>query len=142
MSDLVVDLFAGPGGADEGIRAAGFAGRLIGVEWDGDACDTAEAAGHERLRADVATVDRTSFAGLGGLWGSPPCQSYSRAGRRLGVDDERGQLVWQPLEWALQLRPRWVALEQVEDVLPIWMFVAAELRAAGYQALDGGAVCC
>jgi site-specific DNA-cytosine methylase len=39
--DLVVDLFAGPGGWDEGARIAGYKGRLVGIEHDWSACKTA-----------------------------------------------------------------------------------------------------
>lgn len=54
MSGLVLDLFAGPGGWDEGAKPLGL--RPIGVEWDMAACRTAMKAGHTRVRADVAQL--------------------------------------------------------------------------------------
>lgn len=135
--DLVVDLFAGPGGWDEGARLAGYDGEIVGIELDDDACATAEAAGHRRIKADVTTYPRAEFAGLDGLIGSPPCTKFSKAGRKAGLSDPDGQLVWQPMQWACELRPRWVALEQVEEVLPIWQIVAARLRECGYSAWTG-----
>lgn len=134
---MIVDLFAGPGGWDEGARLAGYTGELVGIETDDDACATAEAAGHRRIQADVATYDPAEFAGADGLIASPPCQSFSQAGKRGGISDARGELVWQPLRWARDLRPRWVALEQVPDVLPIWQITAAALREAGYSVWTG-----
>jgi DNA (cytosine-5)-methyltransferase 1 len=50
-----LDLFAGPGGWDEGIRDLGIC--PLGIEWDAAACATARAAGHRRLQADVAALD-------------------------------------------------------------------------------------
>lgn len=135
---MIVDLFAGPGGWDEGARIAGYTGPIVGIERDREACRTAAAAGHWRVQADVATYPTAPFAGkIDGLLASPPCQSFSQAGKRGGLADPRGQLVWQPLRWATELRPRFVALEQVEDVLPIWQIVAARLRELGYSTWTG-----
>lgn len=135
---MILDLFAAGGGFDEGARLAGYDGPLVGIELDMDACRTAVAAGHARIRADVAAYPAEVFAGkVSGLLASPPCQSFSRAGRRAGVDDERGQLVWEPLRWARAVQPEWVALEQVPDVLPIWQVTAAALREDGYSVWTG-----
>jgi DNA (cytosine-5)-methyltransferase 1 len=135
--DLVVDLFAGPGGWDEGARMAGYDGDLVGLELDADACATAEAAGHQRIRGGLATYDPATFHNVDGLIASPPCQSFSQAGNRAGITDARGDLVWQPLRWVEALRPRWVALEQVPEVLPIWQIIAATFREQGYSAWTG-----
>jgi DNA (cytosine-5)-methyltransferase 1 len=135
---VLLDLFAGPGGWDEGARLAGYTGPIVGLEWNRDACRTAVAAGHWRIQADVATYPTAPFVGkVDGLIASPPCQSFSQAGNRGGLDDERGQLVWQPLRWARALMPRWVAFEQVPDVFPIWQIIAAALRELGYTAWTG-----
>jgi DNA (cytosine-5)-methyltransferase 1 len=134
---VIVDLFAGPGGWDEGARLAGYTGDLVGLEIDADACATAEAAGHRRIRADVTTYPLGEFAGCDGVIGSPVCTTFSPAGKRAGLGDPKGQLVWEPLRWARELMPRWVALEQVPEVLPIWRIVAAALRELGYDVWTG-----
>lgn len=46
-------------------------------------------------------------------------------------------LVVEPLRWALALRPRWIALEQVPPVLPLWEAIADVLRVAGYSTWTG-----
>jgi DNA (cytosine-5)-methyltransferase 1 len=82
--DLTVDLFAGPGGWSEAARALGFP--EVGIELDAAACSTRAAAGHRTIRADVATLLASQFAGrLWGLIGSPPCIVFSAAGKRAGV---------------------------------------------------------
>jgi DNA (cytosine-5)-methyltransferase 1 len=133
----VVELFAGPAGWGEGARRVGYHGRIVGIEIDKDACATAEAAGHERIQADVTKCPLKDFAGIDGLIGSPVCTTYSKAGNGAGLADPRGQLVWEPQRWALALRPRWVALEQVPEVLPIWQIIADSLRQAGYSVWTG-----
>lgn len=134
---MILDLFAGPGGWDTGVREAGYTGPLVGIEHDLDACRTAVAAGHERVCADVATYPLERFGWVDGLIASPPCQSFSSAGKRLGLADPRGLLSSEPLRWARALMPRWVACEQVPEVLPIWRQTAHELRALGYSTWAG-----
>lgn len=135
---MILDLFAAAGGWDEGARLAGYSGRLVGLELDHAACRTAVVAGHARIQCDVATYPVEVFAGkVDGLIASPPCQSWSSAGNQQGFDDPRGLLSHEPLRWATALRPRWVALEQVPEVLPHWRAVAYELRAAGYSTWTG-----
>jgi len=99
------DLFAGPAGWDEGAASLGLHD-ILGIEWDPDACATAEAAGHaragrtvtvrtgkrdKRVRegADVALLDPYETCGpdLDGLIASPPCQGFSMAGKGLGRRD-------------------------------------------------------
>ncbi len=158
----ILDLFAGGGGWDEGLRVLGM--RALGVEADRWACETARAAGHERLQADVAQLDPLDFAGVWGLIASPPCQVYSAAGNGLGrVDrapvvacaeelaagidtraerlrecrDQRSLLTLEPLRYAVALRPRWIALEQVPAVLELWSLFAELLLAHGYHTAAG-----
>ena len=48
----ILDLFAGPGGWDEGAAMIGLTD-TVGVELDKWACATAEAAGHARIQSDT-----------------------------------------------------------------------------------------
>lgn len=160
---MIVDLFAGPGGWSEALRDLGL--DEIGIEWDHDACATRAAAGHATIRADVASYPTRPFAGrVAGIIGSPPCQAYSSAGKKDGlVDlplifaaiadlaagrdtraeirgrcvDARSLLVVEPVRWVRDLRPDWIALEQVPAVLPIWEEFARLFRAWGYSAWSG-----
>lgn len=160
---LIVDGFAGPGGWDEGVRAAGHHGTLVGFELDPAACQTAEAAGHARILADVAAVDLDEIEGpVEGVIQSPPCPGFSVASGGIGRgdlptvrrlvdhyadghrqafthdwDDHRSPLTAEPMRWAAALRPRWVALEQVPAVLPVWEHIAANLETLGYATATG-----
>lgn len=160
---MIRDDFAGPGGWEEGAELIGLGG-IIGVEHDRAACATAVAAGHARLLADATTVPfRTK---LDGYIASPPCTAFSSAGKRHGTNaldlilkaidgvflgdespaeelvaacaDPTAALVLQPARAILAARPRWVALEQVPAVAPVWARIAQWLNErAGYSAWAG-----
>lgn len=51
------------------------------------------------------------------LVGGTPCQSFSVAGKRLGLDDSRGNLALEYLALARRLRARWIVWENVPGVL-------------------------
>lgn len=83
MSDIDIDLFAGPGGWDEAARSLGV--RPVGIEFDAAACETRAAAGHRTVRADVSAFPLERLAGrIRGLVGSPPCTTFSAAGDGAG----------------------------------------------------------
>lgn len=126
MNALV--LFAGAGGADIGLRSAGF-DHLACVEGDEKACATLRAAGFPAVHAWIGDgpqpertvrgrvqpplpVWRHDGQPVDLLWASPPCQPYSRAGSRLGADDARDG--WPATLAAIrEVRPRWVVIENV-----------------------------
>jgi DNA (cytosine-5)-methyltransferase 1 len=135
---IVLELFAGCGGASEGIRRAFPDVPAIGVELDSTACATRRAAGHLTIQADVAELPTEPFKGrVLGLWMSPPCPDFSSAGRRKGVEGTSGHLIFQVLRWTLALRPTWLACEQVPPVLPWWQHFATTLQAEGYFTWAG-----
>lgn len=130
---MILDLFAGPGGWDEGLRMIGRSD-VVGIEWDAAACATAEAAGHKREQRDVRGVDPRAFDGAEGVIASPPCQPFSENGKRGGVSgDPRGELIHEAMRYVDALRPEWVAFEQVKTVLPIWREHVLTLRSLGYS---------
>jgi DNA (cytosine-5)-methyltransferase 1 len=90
-----LDLFAGPGGWDVGAEALGI--EPLGIEYDDAAVATREAYGLSTIHADVTTLDPLEVArahseeaaadGIDLLIASPPCQAWSMAGSRKGIDD-------------------------------------------------------
>lgn len=158
----IVDLFAGPGGWDEGAALIGVT-NTYGLEFEANACATAEAAGHARMLGDLSSVDPTDYRPAVGLIASPPCQAWSRAGKqqayrdraachdlvrvfaRGGVledidhewNDPRSRLVAEPMRWIRALQPEWIVLEEVPTVLDLWQTYAGELEANGYATWHG-----
>ena len=157
-----IDIFAGPGGATMGGVALGLVD--LGIEWDDAACATRRAAGLNTLQADVSEVDPYQFRGVKGLWCSPPCQGFSKAGLKKGLgdsgrildhiakvhandgwiapelqdwDDPRSELVLEPLRWVDAMEPEWTVWEQVPFVQPIWDACAEVLRSWGYSVWTG-----
>jgi DNA (cytosine-5)-methyltransferase 1 len=66
---------------------------------------------------DVTTFSHWPDANLDVLAGGSPCQSFSLAGLRKGMDDPRGNLLLSYLGIADRFRPRWVVWENVPGVL-------------------------
>lgn len=159
---MILDEFAGPGGWDEGLRMIGRTD-VIGIEWDRFACETAKAAGHLRVRADVAQYPSEPFVGkVDAYIASPPCQAWSMAGKRKGEldranchkladrmaegddsldwtdwEDIRSPLVCQPIRRIRDLRPPLIALEEVPPVAALWEHFARILRDWGYCVWTG-----
>jgi len=53
------------------------------------------------------------------------------------MNGRTGRLVHEVMRWAADLRPLWIACEQVPDVLPIWQEFAWRLRGMGYSTWTG-----
>lgn len=69
------------------------------------------------LHGDFTTIQSGDYAAIDLLVGGTPCQSFSVAGLRGGLDDERGNLALEFLRLADSLAPRWLVWENVPGVL-------------------------
>jgi DNA (cytosine-5)-methyltransferase 1 len=69
------------------------------------------------LHGDFTTIQDGDYQPIDLLVGGTPCQSFSVAGLRGGLDDDRGNLALEFLKLAQRLRPRWVVWENVPGVL-------------------------
>ncbi len=72
---------------------------------------------HVPLHGDFTTIREGDYAAIDLLVGGTPCQSFSVAGLRKGLDDDRGNLALEFCRLALRLRPKWVVWENVPGVL-------------------------
>lgn len=69
------------------------------------------------LHGDFTTIEAGEYEPIDLLVGGTPCQSFSVAGLRGGLDDDRGNLALEYLRLADRLRPRWLVWENVPGVL-------------------------
>lgn len=118
--ELVVDNFAGGGGASTGIEAA--LGRPVDIAINHDAAAIAmHRANHPETRhyqEDIWQVDpREAAAGrpVGLLWASPDCTHFSKAKGTQPRKKEIRALAWVVIRWAETVRPRVILLENVEE---------------------------
>jgi DNA (cytosine-5)-methyltransferase 1 len=69
------------------------------------------------LHGDFTTIREGQYAAIDVLVGGTPCQSFSVAGLRGGLADDRGNLALEYLRLAQRLRPEWLVWENVPGVL-------------------------
>ena len=125
-----ISIFSGAGGMDIGVREAGF--DILGdIEFDKHCCATL-VANHELQRystkvinADIRTISPSQLMSdfslekgeLDLLFGGPPCQSFSLAGKQLGLNDDRGLLLFEVIRFAREIQPKVIFIEQVKGLL-------------------------
>ena len=118
-----IELFAGAGGLALGIEKAGF--NALGlVEFDKDASDTLKKNRpnwrviHDDVK-NISCLNLQEYFGikrgeLDLLSGGAPCQSFSYAGKRLGLEDARGTLFYHYAKFLEQLQPKMFLFENVK----------------------------
>jgi DNA (cytosine-5)-methyltransferase 1 len=130
--EIVVDLFAGGGGASTGIEQAIGRHVDIAVNHDADAVSL-HAMNHPQTRHfvnDVFEVDPlevTEGRPVGLLWASPDCKHFSKAKGGKPVSKKIRSLAWVVVKWAKVVRPRIIFLENVEE-FQTWGPLAADGR--------------
>lgn len=121
-----IELFAGAGGLALGIERAGF--ETIGlIEWDKNASDTLK---YNRphwnvIHGDVEKISPLNLemhfnikkGELDLLSGGAPCQAFSYAGKRLGLEDARGTLFYHYAIFLEKLQPKMFLFENVKGLL-------------------------
>ena len=125
-----ISLFSGAGGMDIGVRDAGF-GILASIEIDKHCCATLRANMGQNgdstkvIESDIRQLDISRLSGdlgvgerkLDLLFGGPPCQSFSLAGKQKGLADARGMLLFEIVRFAAVFKPAVIFLEQVKGLL-------------------------
>ena len=69
------------------------------------------------LHGDFTTIKEKEYGSIELLVGGTPCQSFSIAGLRGGLDDDRGNLALEYLRLAQRETPQWLVWENVPGVL-------------------------
>lgn len=123
--EKIISLFSGAGGLDIGFEAAGFE-TVVAVEIDPSCCDTLRTnrPNIHVINKSVSDVTGEELLKEGGLRkgepalviGGPPCQSFSLAGLRKGLDDERGKLLFEYVRIVRETLPKGFVLENVRGL--------------------------
>lgn len=119
--EVFIDLFSGGGGTSTGIEKAILRPVFAAVNHDPDAI-ALHMANHpytKHYQTSVWEVDpETACEGrpVALLWASPDCKHFSKARGGKPVNKNIRSLSWVVLKWALEVRPRVLMMENVEEI--------------------------
>jgi DNA (cytosine-5)-methyltransferase 1 len=149
---IALSLFSGGGGLDLGFSAAGVR-VACSTDIDPFSCQTLVLNNGKKpfyrhahsVPADIRTVSAALLLEKAGLepgsidivLGGPPCQAFSVFGRRKGLNDPRGSLVWEYLRIIREVQPRAFVFENVAGLKSIhggtlYGEILSELSGCGY----------
>lgn len=133
MKEIIVDNFAGGGGASTGIELATGRSVDIAINHDVNAVAMHTTNHPETLHYcesvfDVDPVSATAGRPVGLAWFSPDCRHFSKAKGSKPVEKEIRGLAWIVIRWALAVRPRVMMLENVEEFKTWGPLLAGEMR--------------
>lgn len=118
---LVIDLFAGAGGASDGVRSA--LGREVDLAVNHDlSALLLHAVNHPtttHIEEDVFKVkleEYTKGRHVSLMWASPACQHFSRARGGKPKSDQQRTLTWSVHQHAREIRPDVIVLENVPEI--------------------------
>lgn len=120
-----VSLFTGAGGMDVGFRKVGF--EIVWAnDFDKDACETyrlnhGECIHHGNIDDLMPALKHAGDIAC--LFGGPPCQGFSVAGK-MDVHDHRSKLVWSFMEAVKLIRPVAFVMENVKALAALEKFRA------------------
>lgn len=120
----VISLFSGAMGLDIGLNKAGL-NVAIGQDFEPACVETMRANGHNVIGGDIREIDPQTLLDRTGLnigepfliCGGPPCQPFSTAGKRLGINDPRGSLFMDFIRMINYIRPRFFVMENVKGIM-------------------------
>lgn len=130
-SEIIVDNFAGGGGASTGIELATGRSVDIAINHDVNAVAMHTTNHPDTLHYcesvfDVNPLVATAGRPVGLAWFSPDCRHFSKAKGSKPVEKEIRGLAWIVIRWALAVRPRVMMLENVEEFKTWGPLIAAE----------------
>ncbi|TNJ64547.1 DNA cytosine methyltransferase [Paenibacillus hemerocallicola] len=143
---LSISLFSGLLGLDLGLHAAGFECKVaLDIDKDAAAITKLNFPELPYLTEDIRNItpeELMSIAKINAgeldlLAGGPPCQSFSKSGKRKGLDDERGVLFQHYIRLLKEIRPRAFLLENVRGILSSnkgedWKTILQSFKDTGY----------
>lgn len=119
-----ISLFSGAQGLDIGLGLAGI-DIVIGQDIDQSCVETMIANNHKGILGDIRSISSTTLLQQTNMkvgepfliCGGPPCQPFSTAGKRLGLNDPRGSLFMDFVRMIDEIRPRFFVMENVKGLL-------------------------
>lgn len=119
-----ISLFSGAMGLDIGLEKAGLH-VAVGQDFDPFCAATMRENGHCALDGDIRGIEPRQLLELSRLspgepfliCGGPPCQPFSTAGKRLGINDPRGSLFMDFIRMIDYIRPRFFIMENVKGIM-------------------------
>jgi DNA (cytosine-5)-methyltransferase 1 len=119
LSHTFIEVCAGGGGLSAGLIKAGFVPLLLN-DINKDCCQTLK-RNHPNTNVvcgSMTEIDYSQYVDKVDLMvGGVPCQSFSQAGLRKGLDDPRGDLMMQFIEIVNTLRPKLFVIENVKGLI-------------------------
>jgi len=111
-------LFSGCGGFDLGFKNAGF--ELVWAnDINPDACSTFRENVGDIIEGSIHDIDINELGAIDVLTAGFPCQPFSNAGSRKGINDDRGTLVEETYRFIEHFNPKVVVYENVRGFLSI-----------------------
>lgn len=119
-----ISLFSGAMGLDIGLINAGIDIR-VGQDLDDYCVRTMLENGHPGILGDIRKISSERLLEAAGMnvgepflvCGGPPCQPFSTAGKRLGINDPRGSLFRDFVRMIDEIRPRFFVMENVKGLM-------------------------
>ena len=150
-----ISLVSGAMGLDLGLEKAGITFALH-QDFDRSCYETMLANKKRGLTGDIREIEPETILGLSEMkkgepfmiCGGPPCQPFSTAGKRLGVNDPRGSLFMDFVRMVDEIRPRFFVFENVKGLMSIAVdqggkpggvlqIILQEFAAIGYKTVYG-----
>ena len=114
----IVSLFSGAGGLDLGFKKAGF-DIIFANEFDKKIWETYRKNHKNTILNTQSIVNLKSedIPDCDGIIGGPPCQSWSEAGKKRGLNDAKGKLFFEFTRVLKDKRPKFFMAENVSGML-------------------------
>lgn len=120
----VISLFSGAMGLDLGLIKSGL-NVVMGQDFDSSCVKTMKLNGHNAIAGDIREIQAVDLLETTNLrrgetflvCGGPPCQPFSTAGKRLGINDPRGSLFMDFIRMIDYIKPRFFVMENVKGLM-------------------------
>lgn len=150
-----ISLFSGAMGLDLGLEKAGVCIKLC-QDYDTSCFNTMIQNQKPAIDGDIRNIESSKILEKSGLnrgevfllSGGPPCQPFSTAGKRLGINDPRGSLFMDYVRMVDEIRPRFFVFENVKGLTSIAVnkqgkpggvleIILSEFKRIGYKTVYG-----